>query len=52
MVDEFALGLAPIFLGEGLRLFDRIDKQRVSVDIVEAIHSPKVTHLRYVVKRR
>jgi dihydrofolate reductase len=47
LVDEFSIALAPVFFGEGVRLFDGIDRRRVSPEIVEAIHSPLVTHLRY-----
>jgi dihydrofolate reductase len=50
LVDEFSVALAPVFIGEGIRLFDGVDTRRVSVDIVEAVHSPLVTHLRYAVK--
>ena len=50
LVDEFSIALAPVFFGEGVRLFDGIDRQKVSAEIVEAIHSPLVTHLRYAVK--
>jgi dihydrofolate reductase len=49
LVDEFSIALAPVFFGEGVRLFDGIDRRKVSPEIVEAIHSPLVTHLRYVV---
>lgn len=52
LVDEFSIALVPVFFGEGLRLFDRVDSHRVSVDIVEALHSPLVTHLRYAVTAR
>jgi dihydrofolate reductase len=52
LVDEFDIALAPVFFGEGVRLFDGIDRRRVSCDIALAIHSPLVTHLRYVVKRQ
>jgi dihydrofolate reductase len=51
LVDEFHLALAPVFFGTGIRLFDRVDPSRVSVDIVEATNSPQVTHLRYAVRR-
>ena len=51
LVDEFSIALAPVFFGEGRRLFDRVDRRRIAVDIVEAIHSPLVTHLNYVVRR-
>jgi dihydrofolate reductase len=50
LVDEFSIALAPIFFGEGVRLFDGIDRRKISPEIVEAIHSPLVTHLRYAVK--
>lgn len=52
LVDEFHIAVAPVFLGAGVRLFDRIDPQRVSLEIVEAMHSPLVSHMRYAVKRR
>jgi dihydrofolate reductase len=49
LVDELAL--SPILLGDGLRLFDGFDRRKVSFEVVEAIHSPRVTHLRYGAKR-
>ena len=52
LVDEFAIALSPVLLGAGLRLFDGIDPSRISLDPVEAISSPMVTHLRYAVRRR
>ncbi len=52
LVDEFSIALAPVFLGDGLRLFDEVDKRRISVDVVEAIHSPTVMHLRYAIRKR
>ena len=39
-------------LGAGLRLFDGVDKDRISLKIVEAVHSPSVTHLQYAVTRK
>jgi dihydrofolate reductase len=52
LVDELLLSVAPIFLGNGLKLFDGIDADRLGLEILEAIPSPKVTHLRYAVKKR
>jgi dihydrofolate reductase len=52
LVDEFDIALAPVFFGAGTRLFDGIDRRKVGLDLVEAIHSPLVTHLRYAVTRR
>jgi dihydrofolate reductase len=51
LVDEFSIAVSPVFLGAGIRLFDGIDRHRVSVEITEAIHSPLVTHLNYMVRR-
>jgi dihydrofolate reductase len=52
LVDEFAVALAPVFFGAGRCLFEGIDRRKVEVEIVEAIHSPLVTHLRYAVKKQ
>ena len=52
LVDEFAIALSPVLLGAGRRLFDGIDASRVSLDPMEAISSPMVTHLRYAARRR
>jgi dihydrofolate reductase len=52
LVDEFTIALAPVFFGAGLRLFERIDRHNVTLEIVEAIHSPLVTHLRYAVTKQ
>ncbi len=51
LVDEFSIALAPVFFGTGIRLFDGIDRRKVTVEIVEAVSSPVVTHLRYAVRR-
>jgi len=52
LVDEFAIALAPVFFGGGVRLFEGIDRRKVAVEIVEAINSPLVTHLRYAVTKQ
>lgn len=52
LVDEFSIALAPVFFGAGIRLFDGIDRRKVGVEIIEAIHSPLATHLRYSVTKQ
>jgi dihydrofolate reductase len=52
LVDEFSISLAPVFFGGGIRLFDGIDRHKMSLEIVEAVHSPLVTHLRYGVTKQ
>jgi dihydrofolate reductase len=50
-LSELQIQLAPKLLGQGVRLFEGLDPSRFSIDIVEAISSPLVTHLRYTVKK-
>jgi dihydrofolate reductase len=52
LIDEFSIALAPVLFGAGTRLFDGIDRRKVALEIVEAIHSPLVTHLRYAVTKQ
>jgi dihydrofolate reductase len=52
LVDELMLSVAPLLLGDGLRLFDGIDAKSVGLEITDVLPSPKVTHLRYAVRKR
>ena len=52
LVDEFSVAVSPVLFGAGARLFEGVDKRAISLDIVEAINSPMVTHLSYAVRRR
>ena len=52
LVDEFTIHVAPIMLGEGVRLFENLVKYKFSVDTLDAIPSGLVTHLRYKVINR
>ena len=52
MGKVFFSALAPVFFGEGRRLFDGIDRRAISLEIVETINSPLVTHLRYAVAKQ
>jgi dihydrofolate reductase len=47
MLDELQIHLAPVLLGDGVRLFDRIDPEPVELEVTRVIDFPKVTHLRY-----
>ena len=51
LVNELLLSVTPMLMA-GKRLFDGIDPTRVGLEIVEVLASPKVTHLRYAVKKR
>jgi dihydrofolate reductase len=52
LVDELAIELAPVIFAGGTPLFDKLDTDRIRLEIAETIHSPLVTHLRYAVHQR
>jgi len=47
LVDEFQVHVAPVLLGEGVRLFEGLGPDDVKLECTRAIHSPAVTHLKY-----
>ena len=47
LLDELQIHLAPVLLGEGVRLFEGIDPENVELERTRVIDSPRVTHLRY-----
>jgi len=49
LVDEFIIHVAPIMLCNGVRLFEKIEKRKFSLEIIEAVSSTLVTHLKYKV---
>ncbi|MEU8381666.1 dihydrofolate reductase family protein [Streptosporangium sp. NPDC048865] len=51
LVDEIQLQLAPVLLGAGTRLFDRLGGDRVELERIGMAGSPRVTHLRFRVVR-
>ncbi|HEX5872226.1 MAG TPA: dihydrofolate reductase family protein [Longimicrobium sp.] len=52
LVDEFSVSMAPLFFGGGRRLFEEIDRTKNGLELVEAVNSPLVTHLRYTVTKQ
>ena len=51
LLDEVRTHLAPGLLGDGVRLFERIDPRDIEVENTRAIGSPRVTHLAHRVGR-
>ena len=51
LLDEVEVHLAPVFLGGGVRLFDRHELTGVRLEPNRVIPSPGVTHVRYGVVR-
>jgi dihydrofolate reductase len=50
-VDEMQIHVVPLLLGEGTRLFERIESGPVQLEKTRVIDSPGVTHLRYRTRR-
>jgi dihydrofolate reductase len=49
LVDEINLHVAPLFLGDGVRLFDRVADATEGLECTRVVQSPTgVVHLRYV----
>jgi dihydrofolate reductase len=51
VVDEVTLHLAPVVLGEGIRLFEGLSGNDLNLEQTAVIVSPTVTHMNYRVKR-
>jgi dihydrofolate reductase len=50
VVDELALNIVPVLLGQGERIFDGVADP--GLEPIEALHSPNATHVRYRVGAR
>jgi dihydrofolate reductase len=50
LVDEFTLAISPVIFGGGTPLFANIGRD-VRVELIETMPSPRVTHVRYAVRK-
>lgn len=47
LLDELQIHVAPLLLGDGVRLFDNLGVDPPSLEVTRVIESPKVTHVKY-----
>ena len=47
VVDDFQLHVAPVLLGDGVRLFDGLGPRLPKVELTRVVDSPAATHLSY-----
>ena len=47
LLDELEIHLAPVLLGAGIRLFDRVEADKMKLEPTRVVESPVVTHVRY-----
>ena len=52
LVDELSIALSPVLFGTGIRLFDRLDPDHLTLSQVRSAASTRVTHLTYTVGKR
>lgn len=47
LVDEIHMDLAPILIGDGVSMFDRLGTGPISLELIRNVQTPHVTHLSY-----
>lgn len=48
LLDEIRIHLVPVLLGDGIRLFDRVGRERIGLESTRVIESPEgVTHMTF-----
>ena len=47
MLDEMALQIVPVLLGQGRRLFDDMTGDHVELELLRALDGPRTLHVRY-----
>jgi len=52
LLDEMVISVVPVLLGRGARLFDNVGDAQPTLEQVQAIEAPGVTHIRYVAAQR
>jgi dihydrofolate reductase len=46
-IDEISIHLVPVLFGSGTRLFERLNSEHVSLEIIEVIQTAEAIHLRF-----
>jgi len=51
LIDEVSIHLVPIVFGSGTRLFEGLDGEHISLEILEVIQTPEAIHMRFRVMK-
>jgi dihydrofolate reductase len=49
LVEEIDVSIAPVILGAGARLFEGLERSRLTLKQIRAVDAPGVTHIKYEV---
>ena len=47
LIDEVSIHLVPVVFGSGTRLFEGLDGEHISLEILEVIQTPEAIHMRF-----
>jgi len=47
LIDEVSIHLAPVVFGSGRRLFEGLEGEHISLEIIEVIQTPEAIHMRF-----
>ena len=47
LIDEISIHLVPVLFGNGTRLFEHLDSEHISLEIIEVIQTAEAIHLRF-----
>jgi dihydrofolate reductase len=47
LIDEVSIHLVPVLFGSGTRLFEGLDSEHISLEIIKVIETAEVIHLRF-----
>ena len=47
LIDEISIHLVPVLFGRGRRLFEHLDSEHISLEIIEAFQTAEAIHMRF-----
>ena len=47
LIDEVSIHLSPVVFGSGTRLFEGLEGEHISLEILEVIQTPEAIHMRF-----
>src|SRR5687768_7137604 len=47
LIDEVSIHLVPVLFGRGTRLFEGLDSEHISLEIIETIQTAEAIHMRF-----